>query len=87
MSSHLSKNVVLLLKTLAELPRDSIGRAYISGQELQKKTGLSPSAINDAIEILEESRFVKCERALGSAPYNFTGVQITPRGRLNLESL
>ncbi|MPZ06617.1 MAG: hypothetical protein GEU26_09415 [Nitrososphaeraceae archaeon] len=40
---------------------------------------LTPGEINDAISILEESGFVKAKRAVGTHPYAFYSVLLTPR--------
>jgi len=46
---------------------------------------MSPDRINDAVKILEASGYVKTLRALGTAPYDFRGVELTPAGRLEYE--
>ncbi len=52
----------------------------LNGQEL------GPGEINDAVEILEQNGYVSVQRAIGTAPYRFMGVELTSRGRLEYEN-
>jgi hypothetical protein len=46
---------------------------------------MSPERINDAVSVLESSGYVKVHGALGTAPYRFYSVELTPNGRLQYE--
>jgi hypothetical protein len=48
---------------------------------------LSPPQVNDAVTILVENGFAEWQRFLGTAPFVFGYVQITPRGRVELERI
>ena len=78
----IENNTYLILETLAtEAPRDNIERATLRGPQLQDLTGLTASEINDAVAILSESGLVETFRALGTHPFTFAHVSLTPRGR------
>ena len=87
MGRSIDENVQLVLRVLAEKPRDADGYSWISGQELQDSTKLSPAEINDAVTILGESGMVELMRYLGTAPFVFGEVSITSRGRYELERM
>lgn len=46
---------------------------------------MSPERINDAVKVLESSGYVQVHGALGTAPYHFYSVELTPAGRLQYE--
>jgi hypothetical protein len=46
---------------------------------------MSPDRLNVAVSVLENSGYVKALRVMGTAPFDFHDVYITPRGRLELE--
>jgi predicted nucleotide-binding protein len=85
--SRIDANMSIVLKVLVEKPRDSTGVAWMSGQDLQKVTGLSPTDINDALAILDSSGMVQLNRYLGTAPFNFGEAAISPKGRYEQERL
>jgi len=76
-----------ILGYLAGTPRDDVGYAWVFNKKLQEATGLSPMEINDAVTILDESGFVELLRYLGTAPFIFGQVTITPRGRYQWERI
>src|SRR5262249_3789845 len=47
---------------------------------------LTPEQINDVVEILERNGYIDVRRAAGTRPYNFMGVELTSRGRLEYEN-
>lgn len=74
-----------ILGYLAE-QRDMEGNPQdIAGSRIKDATGLSPPEINDAVTILVESGLAEWHQTLGTTPYHFSGVSITPRGRFELE--
>lgn len=81
MSTPIEKNAWKILTTLTELPTNEMGQALIDAKDLQKITGLSPAEINDAIALLEPTGNIELLNALGTAPFTFRGVEITPLGR------
>jgi hypothetical protein len=59
---------------------------WVSGKELQEATGISPADLNDAVKILVDKEMVEeAPPVLGTAPYNFSRVTITSKGRFSLE--
>ncbi len=74
-----------ILRTLFEQPREEGGFADFSGSDLTEETNLSPDEINDAVTILVESDQAEWLQTLGTGPYDFNSVWITPRGRYEFE--
>lgn len=72
-----------LLKVLAKQPSGHTGA--VDGRRLTEWMKLSPDEVNDAVTILVEDRLVEWLRTKGSAPYTFSEVWITSRGRYELE--
>lgn len=87
MAQTIEENARIILKTLAERPRAGVGAEEIPGDELAAITGLSPEEINDAVAILVDAGFVEWLQEMGTAPYLFSVVWITPRGRYEYERL
>jgi len=75
----------IVLRDLGDRPRDIVGNAWVSGQELGQRTGLTPAEINDAVSLLRQSGYVNVQTALGTAPFTFRSVNITAAGRYELE--
>lgn len=46
---------------------------------------MSPDRLNDAVSVLDDSGYVKALRVMGTAPFDFLKVYITPQGRYELE--
>lgn len=84
MSSSVENSIQRLLQTLASVERDDTGEAWVSGRQLQENTDLSPAEINDAATILRERGLVEWRQYLGTAPFIFGQLTITPRGRYEL---
>jgi hypothetical protein len=61
------------------------GRYEFRNDELPDLTGLRPEDLNDAVDILESNGYAKPMRYLGTHPYTFASVELTPRGRLEAE--
>ncbi len=59
----------------------------MEGATIANITSLLPNDINDAIALLESSGYVEWIRALGTAPFTFAQVWITPAGRYEAERL
>lgn len=78
--------------TVAENAAKVLGFLYEAEPEVQPGgatiaagTGLTPSEINDAVTILVENGYAEWLRFLGTHPYAFGNVLITPRGRYEYE--
>ena len=59
--------------------------AQFDGPTIAGGTGLEPREINDAVTILVENNYIEWQRFLGTAPWAFGYVEITPRGRYEFE--
>ena len=78
----LDMNAKKVLEVLSEFNAGE----FAKGEQLHKKTGLTPEDINDAVRELEKSLLVENpDIARGSPPYDFYAVQITDFGRQVLE--
>ncbi|MGA9350453.1 MAG: hypothetical protein WBW48_16850 [Anaerolineae bacterium] len=75
----------IVLQALEDAPRDSLGRAFMNGHQIQAATDLEPAQINDAIAILEEAGLITLHNWMGTAPYLFGEAALTSRGRYELE--
>lgn len=87
MAQTIEENASIILKELADLNTDQMGRALVSGEHLTKIIGLSPAQVNDAVSILVENGLAEWVRWLGTAPFIFGQVGITSRGRYEFERL
>ena len=56
-------------------------RQMVTGREIYEETYFNPFRINFSINILEDSGHVDLLRGMGSAPYHFSGVKLSPHGR------
>ena len=77
----MQQNGATILQKLAEFKRDQ----QVHNTELAEATGTEPGRTNDAVQILEDSRYVQVVRTLGNAPFDFNGLRIVPAGRHELE--
>jgi len=87
MAQTIEENAIIILKGIVSQITDEMGRAMLSGEDLAHITDLLPAQINDAVSILLENGFVEWQQTLGTAPYIFREVGITPRGRYELERI
>jgi hypothetical protein len=71
-------------KVLAFLYNGERSEQY-DGPAIAAGTGLVPDEINDAVTILVENSYAEWQRFLGTAPWDFGYVEITPRGRYQYE--
>lgn len=87
MAKSIQENAAIILESLAKFPRDSFGRSEVDGNQLAARTNLIPMEINDAVTLLVSSGYAEWIQTLGTAPYNFHSVSITPLGRYEYERL
>jgi len=85
MAETLQALATRVLGILALAPRDEMGNSGIDGDSLAKVSGLEPSKINDAVTLLVHSGYAEWIQTLGTAPYIFLEVSITPIGRFEYE--
>ena len=76
-----------LLLLLAKIRREKPEQPEVNGAILAEITRLPPSEINDAITLLQRAGFVEWHQVLGTAPYIFGRVWVTPVGRYEAERL
>ncbi|AUX25129.1 uncharacterized protein SOCEGT47_056730 [Sorangium cellulosum] len=68
------------------------GRHNLTGHGVQRalkdqqKFDLDPERINDGVALLENNGYVNIRHFMGTAPYAFGGVELTPAGRLEYEN-
>jgi hypothetical protein len=71
-----------VLEVLAEANKGE----FVKGEDIHKKTGLTPDEINESIRSLKKSLFVIIPNASEKLPhYDFYSVEITDFGREVLE--
>jgi DNA-binding MarR family transcriptional regulator len=87
MAKLIIDNATTILMKLAQEPRDKSGFVEMTGHDLSEKTGLSPSDINDAVIMLEESGYIERLRISGTAPFLFHSISLTSRGKYEYERL
>jgi DNA-binding MarR family transcriptional regulator len=83
--SSIIENANRVLEALSRMERPNDRDQYTEASELAGLTELTPSDLNDAVTLLEESGLIEWIRYLGTAPYKFAQVMITPRGRYEIE--
>jgi len=78
-----------LLIRLAQLQRThpNLRTEYIDGPELNKLLPIGPERLSDAVALLEESGYLDVLKTFGTAPYDFSDVMVTSRGRFEAERL
>jgi hypothetical protein len=81
----LQETATNLLLLLAKFRESSISQGEVDGPTLAKMTNLPPREINDAVALLEHSGYVEWIQTIGSAPYNFYQVWLTPIGMYEAE--
>ena len=74
-----------VLKLLAKIRSTGDSRREIDGPALAGITGLSPNDLNDAVSLLQRSGYVEWRQYLGTGPYEFGHVWVTPVGRYEAE--
>ena len=85
MAKTVEENAAIVLKALYnEFPKTK-DKTEIDGKKVQELSGLTPQEINDAVSILIDAGYVEWLQFLGTAPFDFGCVWITPRGKLEYE--
>ncbi|MCK4787082.1 MAG: hypothetical protein KAV87_25210, partial [Desulfobacteraceae bacterium] len=85
MAKTVEENAAIVLEALhTEAPKVS-DQFSINGEKVQELTGLTPQEINDSVSILIDAAYVEWLQELGTHPFDFACVWITPRGKLEYE--
>ncbi|GAG79394.1 unnamed protein product, partial [marine sediment metagenome] len=71
---------------LASIERDKAGYSWQTGPQISETLGMLPVDVADTVEIAHKMGWVKWICRMGTAPYAFGQVMITPVGRLWLET-
>jgi len=79
-----STNLLLLLQKIRV---ESGENREIDGKTLCEITRVSPPDLNDAIAVLQQSGYVEWRQYIGTAPFIFGHVWITPAGRYEAERI
>ena len=82
----LEQTIQQVLEFLSGVPRDDSGFGWTMGDPIAEATGLPAGDINDAVTLLVESGTAKWLPGMGSHPWQFILVAITPRGRALLQN-
>jgi len=77
METEIDRDARVILALLAARPRDQ----FVPAKEIADETNLSPDRVNDAVALLVESGYAEWIQVMGTAPFDFGDVYITPRGR------
>lgn len=85
MTTEIEKNQLVILQFLYEVATKTEGKASIDGNALRNATGLEPTQINDAAELLHDEGLINLHKALGTAPYGFCFVEINARGKSRIQ--
>ncbi len=84
MPDTIKENAGVILTVLYEESRTS-SHPEVKGERLKELTQLEPQQINDAVAILKDNGYIEWQQFLGTAPYDFGYVEITPRGKAEYE--
>ncbi len=85
MPKTLQKLATDVLTLLANIRATTDTRGEIDGPTLAEITKLSPNDLNDAVTLLQRSGYVEWRQFLGTGPYEFGDVWVTPIGRYEAE--
>lgn len=82
MAQTVEENAAVVLEALYAEAAKTSDQFSIDGERVQQLTGLTPEEINDAVSILLDAGLVEWLQVLGTAPFDFANVWITPRGKV-----
>lgn len=85
MATEIEINADLILRHLIEVSEQKKSMDFLSGQEIQKATGLESYRINQAVEFLKSRGLIEWLLTIGSAPFTFYCVKLTSRGQYEFE--
>ena len=85
MAKTVEENAVIVLEALYHESPKTKGEFEIDGKRVQELTELTAQEINDAVSILIDAGYVEWLQYMGTSPFDFGSVWITPRGKLEYE--
>jgi len=84
LAATIKENAGIILTTLYTESKKPT-QLEIDGERIQNLTKLEPDQINDAVAILRDNGYVEWQQFMGTAPFEFSYVEITPRGKAEYE--
>lgn len=81
--TQIERDAVVVLHVLAKAARDQ----YVEAQEIGQEAGLEADRLNDAMAFLVDNGYAEWIQVMGTAPYDFSDANITPRGRYESQRL
>jgi len=75
--TQIEQDAERVLDMLASQPRDE----FVPGPEIATATNLSPDRVNDAVALLVDGGYAEWLQTFGTAPFDFSDVYLTSRGR------
>ena len=85
MPVEIGKNQDLILKYLHDLSCKKGAVEFVAAQDIQKDLGIDPLKLNQAVELLKSKGLVEWMTFMGTAPYTFGFVELTPRGEYEFQ--
>jgi hypothetical protein len=85
MAKTVEENAAIVLEALYHESPKTKGEFEIDGKRVQELAELTPQEINDAVGILIDAGYVEWLQEMGTSPFDFGYVWITPRGKLEYE--
>jgi len=85
MAKTVEENAAIVLEALYHESPKTKGEFEIDGKRVQELTELTAQEINDAVSILIDAGYVEWLQYMGTSPFDFGSVWITPRGKLEYE--
>lgn len=82
-TTQIDRDAATILKVLAEAQRGE----HVDRNEVARLSELPPDRVNDAVALLVDSGYAEWIQTLGTAPYDFNAVSITPRGRYEYQRI
>jgi len=85
--TQVDEDIEVVLDCIYRVDEKAGGGTRISGEVISRDTGLEQHRINDAVELLSQGGLIKMHTAIGTYPYNFHSVSITPKGKREFQKV
>jgi len=87
MSNNIERDMFVILHKLVSESQEEGAEPELLGPQISELTDLSVNQINDAVTLLVEWGYTNWQQFLGTGPYNFHSITLTPRGRYDYEKM
>ena len=87
MAKTVQENAGVILEALYSESSNVSSQFEIDGERIQKLIKINPQEINDAVSILFDAGYIDWLQELGTHPFDFSCVWITPRGKVEYERM